>query len=253
LPFRSRPDAKKDLDRRATKQEWFELQQGTVGETGAFDNSKMIYPEISQGPKFSIDSSGSYLNKTVFSLATGDWTLLGLLNSQLAWFFFLGESSALRGGSWRLLMQQLYIERFPVPHTPSDSSIGALAKACQRAAEQRGELQNAFRRRIPDLAPGGRADKLPGALRDWWRLDFAQFQKLVKKAFRQDIPLAQRNDWQNYLETERAKVLALDAQIAQWESELDHAVYALFGLDAEEIALLESTLRRTPAANDAAE
>lgn len=243
FPFRSRPYAKKDLERRATKQEWFELQQGAVGETGTFDGAKLIYPEISQGPKFSIDSSGSFLNKTVFSLANGDWGLLGLLSSRLAWFFFLGESNALRGGSWRLLMQQLYIERFPIPPTLAKSKIGDTAQSCQQAAEQRRDLQAAFRRRIPDLAPGGRAAKLPGTLREWWKLDFAAFRAQIKKAFKQEIPLAERGDWERYLDTERAKVLALDARIAHLEGELDRAVYALFGLDDGEIALLESTLR----------
>jgi len=244
LPFRSRPHAKKDLERRATKQEWFELQQGAVGETGTFDGAKLIYPEISQGPKFSIDRSGSFLNKTVFSLAHGDWVLLGLLSSKLAWFFLLGESNALRGGSWRLLMQQLYIEKFPLPAMLAKSNIGDIAQSCQQAAEQRRDAQNAFRSRIPDLAPGGRADKLPGALRDWWKLDFAAFRAQIKKAFKQEIPLAERSDWEHLLDVERAKVLALDARIARLEVELDRAVYALFGLDAEEIALLESTLRR---------
>lgn len=71
----------------------------------------------------------------------------------------------------------------------------------------------------------------------------------MKKTFRQDIPLADRSDWERYLDSERAKVLALDAQIARLEADLDRAVYALFGLDDGEIALLESTLQRAPAAD----
>lgn len=246
--FRNRPERKRDLERRATRQEWFELQQGSVGDSGAFDDAKLIYPEISQGPKFSLDFSGAYLNKTVFSLPTGDWRLLGLLSSKLAWFFFLGESSALRGGSWRLLLQQIYLERFPVPSRIEDEQIAELARECQTAAEQRRDLQQAFQRRIPDLAPGGIIDKLPGKLREWWRHDFAGFRREVKKAFRQDIPLTERSDWERYLDRECAKVLAFDAQIARLEADLDRAVYALFGLDDEEIALLESTLQRAPAA-----
>lgn len=247
--FEHRPEQKKDLKRRATQQEWFELQQGAVGDSGVFDAPKLIYPEISQGPKFSIDESGSYLNKTVFSLPTNDWRILGLLSSRAAWFFFLGEANALRGGSWRLLMQQIYLEKFPVPMKGEGEQIAKIAQSCQRAAEHRHELAQAVRKRIPDLAPGGAA-KLPGRLVDWWRLDFATFRQEAKKAFKQDIPLAERSDWQQYLESEGAKLVALDDEIARLERELDRAVYNAFNLTEEEIRLLESTLGSTTASDE---
>lgn len=244
LPFRRRPERKSDLERRATQQAWFELQQGAVGESGVFDRNKLVFPEISQGPKFSIDRSRAYLNKTVFSLPTDDARLLGLLSSKLAWFFFLGEANALRGGSWRLLMQQVYLERFPVPPEGEYERIADLAACLQLLSEQHRDVCSEVARRIPDLAPGSRVDKLPGVLQDWWQHDFAGFRAAVKKHFKQDIPLAERSDWERYLETERAKVQGLDAEIARLEAQLDREVYALFVLDEAEITLLESTLSR---------
>ncbi len=132
------------------------------------------------------------------------------------------------------------IETLPIPAAdePTRTEIASEAEACQRAAETRRDLQQAFRRRIPDLAPGGSA-KLPGKLERWWELDFATFRSETKKAFKQDIPLAERNDWESFFNAKRAAVLALDGEIARREKAIDQAVYRLFALTPAEIALLE--------------
>lgn len=133
-----------------------------------------------------------------------------------------------------------YIETLPVPAAdePTRNKIACEAEACQRAAETRRDLQLAFRRRIPDLAPGGSA-RLPGKLERWWELDFAAFRGEVKKAFKQDIQLAERNDWESWLTAERSKLQVLDAEIARREKAIDDAVYRLFALTPAEIALIE--------------
>ena len=231
---------KEKLEKRATKQAWFELQQAQENYRSDFDSPKLIYPEISQGPKFNFDSAGKYLSNKIFYLATQDHFLIGLLNSRVGWHFLFGICSPLRGGEWRLELRAQYVEMFPVPLVSESlrSEIASQTRACLQAAETRRDLQQAFRRRIPDLAPGGSA-RLPGKLERWWELDFPAFRSEVKKAFRQDIPLAERNDWESWLAAERAKLQALDAEIARREKAIDHAVYRLFALTPAEIALIE--------------
>ncbi len=92
-------------------------------------------------------------------------------------------------------------------------------------------------RRIPDLCPPGRTPKLTNRLREWWKLDFKSFRAEIKKAFKDDIPLKQRNDWESLLREEGEKVRRLTA-----EREIDAIVYKLFNLTRDEIALLESSL-----------
>jgi hypothetical protein len=46
LPFRDK------LEARATKQEWFELQQAQLAYQPIMVKDKILYPEMSQGPKF---------------------------------------------------------------------------------------------------------------------------------------------------------------------------------------------------------
>lgn len=203
---------------------------------------------MSQGPKFSLDTAGYYMGNTGYFVPRADEYLLGLLNSKLVWFHLRSVCDALRGGEWRLRLFSENIETIPVPAAAAAAAtqreaIAELAHACQLAAEQRRDLRLRVARCIPDLAPVGRATKLSGKLQAWWQLDFAAFRVEVKKTFKQDIPLAERGEWEKYLAAERAGVLALDAAIAQSETQLNRAVYDLFDLDDSDIALLESAAR----------
>jgi hypothetical protein len=92
-----------------------------------------------------------------------------------------------------------------------------------------------------DLAPSERA-RLSRKLEEWWTLDFAAFREEVKRVFRTDIPVKERGDWESYLAKHAAGVRKLDTEIEKAEREIDAIVYRLFGLNPEEIALLESSI-----------
>jgi hypothetical protein len=94
---------------------------------------------------------------------------------------------------------------------------------------------------LADLAPPARA-KLSRKLEDWWTLDFAAFRDEVKRAFRTEIPVHERDQWEAYLAQEGNKVRALTAEIEAAEREIDAIVYRLFDLTPDEIALLESSI-----------
>lgn len=234
---------KEALEKRATKQEWYELQQGEVASSYSFERKKICYPEISQGAKFSFAPSGHLPNKTVFSLFTSDAFLLAVLNSSTTWYYFGLVCTALRGGVWRLLLQSIYVETLPIPDaTPEQKAeLAALAERAQAAAEARYKLQQDFSRRIPDLATT--ETKLSTKLKEWWALpDFAAFQKEVKKTLKADIPLKERNDWQDLLDDGRTRINALSAEIKSTEDQINAKVYALFDLTPDEIALLEANI-----------
>ena len=229
---------KEKLEKRATKQAWFELQQAQAAYVPMMEAPKIIYGHFSPRALFSREPNGYFSNDKSYFIPGGDWFLLGLLNSKLYWWQIQSLCPFVRGGFYEVRVQ--YIETLPVPAADESTrtEIASEAEACQRTAETRRDLQQAFRRRIPDLAPGGSA-KLPGKLERWWELDFLAFRGEVKKAFKQDIPLAERNDWENWLAAERSRLQALDAEIARREKAIDHAVYRLFALTPAEIALLE--------------
>jgi hypothetical protein len=132
LPFRSR------LEARATRQAWFELQQGQLAYRRRFLAGGIAFPDLSQGPKFAPVGAGLLPDCTVFFLSAGP-ELLAFLNSRLAWFVLHALSNPLRGGVWRLRLKAQYVEQLPVPamSDPDGALLGRLAESCAANAAQR--------------------------------------------------------------------------------------------------------------------
>ena len=235
LPF------KPELEKRATKQEWWVLQQAQLAYQPKFETTKIIYAHFAQERIFALDGSGTFSNDKTYFIPDGTLDLLGLLNSTTIWWLLSGLSPAVRDG-WHELRVQ-YVETLPIPDLSSADRdrLAAPAQTCTGAARQRFDIESAVRRRILDLAPPERA-RLTGRLEAWHALDFAAFRAEVKRAFRHDIPVRERGEWETFLGENSAKVRALNAAIAAAEREIDQIVYALFDLTPEEIALLEASL-----------
>ncbi len=184
---------------------------------------------------------GALLNNKCFFIPLADATLCAILNSKAAWAQLISRARIKRGGFIEAEAQ--YVEMLAIPDMPPTARdrLAALGEANTTAAQTRFEVQSAVRRRILDLAPPERA-KLTGKLEDWHELDFSVFRSEVKRAFRVEIPLRERGEWETYLDENRAKVRVLSDQISDAEREIDAIVYSLFGLSAEEIELLEKSL-----------
>lgn len=236
LPFKSA------LEGRATKQEWFELQQAQEAYIQHFEGAKVTYPEFCDTNQFLIDSA-NYLNNKCYFVPTSDEWLAPFLNSKVSWFSITGNSVPVRGGFYQMHSQ--FVEQVPIPAW-NDTARAKLATACEqarKAAQERLALQTALTRRIPDLCPPGRDPKLTTRLQEWWTLpDFAAFRAEVKKVFKADIPLAERSAWEDWITRDRTEIARLSAEIAKAEAEIDRIVYGLFDLTPDEIALLESAV-----------
>jgi hypothetical protein len=237
LPFKAA------LEARATKQEWFELQQAQEAYSPFFQPPKIAYGHFQDQPIYSMETTGAYSNNKTYFIPNGGWDLLAVLNSKVIWFDFCSRTTAVRGG-WREATAQ-HIEPLPMPSIAdtAKSELGQLAEKASKAAQERLTLQTALMRRIPDLCPPGRDPKLTTRLQEWWTLpDFAAFRAEVKKVFKADIPLAERSAWENWITRDRAEIARLSAEIAKAEAQIDSIVYTLFDLTTVEITLLESVV-----------
>lgn len=108
-PFKSR------LRERATKQEWYELQQPQRRFTPYLDGPKIVFPDISITPRFALDESGLYGANTVYFIPGRDLYLLALLNSRVGYFYFANTCAGLEGkGETYLRFFGQYLEGFPV-------------------------------------------------------------------------------------------------------------------------------------------
>lgn len=237
LPF------KEQLEKRATKQEWFELQQAQEAYSGPIAKPKISYPHFNAERLFSHEKTGAFSNDKTYFIPNSDMFLLALLNSSAIWFALSNLAPAVRGGFHELRVQ--YVETVPIPEASEQAKadLAALADAAQAAAEERYKLELSITRRIPDLATDPASAKLSTALKEWWTLpDFPAFQREVKKALKAEIPLRARSEWEDWITTTRAEINTLSAEISRLEAEINAKVYALFNLTPAEIELLEANI-----------
>lgn len=236
---------KKKLEARATKQEWYELQQAQERYAPYFKKEKIVYSRFLKSCQFAYASKDYFINNALFALPW-DPFLLGLLNSQVTWFHLVAESTDLIGGFSQADAEDLANLPIPKATKVQQDEIAGLAQSAREKADTRFDLQTKFRRRIPDLRVSGDDFKLPRKLRDWWELeDFAAFRAEIKKTFKTDIPLAERSAWEDWFSRDKLEIARLTGEITAAEQEIDTLVYRLFKLTPDEIALLEASIEGT--------
>lgn len=123
-PFRE------ELEGRATKQEWYELQQPQARYASAFEKPKIVFPDIAKRPRFAFETTGAYSGDTTFLMPVEDYYLLGLLNSSAVENFFIEVGATVRGGYLRFKRQ--YVEQIPIPNAPATDrdAIAELVQKC---------------------------------------------------------------------------------------------------------------------------
>ena len=223
---------------------WWELRACAYYDK--FDAPKLVYVDMSDKPNFSIDTRQAVMANTGYFVADADHFLLALMVSRPLWFLLTGMASAYRGGFYRLFTQ--HVETLPIPDTPQalKAQLAALAQTAQAAAEsRRDEIARFGRAALRDLVPGGLGNltaagsaKLPAA----WQTgvpEFGDFTTELKRRFKRDLNLSERNDWDVAVAQAREKVTGLTQRITQAEREIDTLVYQLFDLTPEEIRLME--------------
>jgi hypothetical protein len=119
---------KAQLERRATEQNWYELQQPQLNFAEYMEGPKIIFPDIATTPRFALDEVGYFGSNTTYFIPLRDLYLLGLLNSRLGHFYFSSVCAGLEGhGETYLRFFGQYLEGFPVRKidlaTPGDEAL----------------------------------------------------------------------------------------------------------------------------------
>jgi type I restriction-modification system DNA methylase subunit len=224
---------------------WYEIQD-SVDYYKAFDQPKIFWPELAKQPRFSWDDTGAYINNKGFVAPTNETWLLGLLNSRAIWFVIMRTCLGLgeRAGMERFQLFAQYISKLPIPDapTPEREAIGALALQITEQARARYTLHTRARRRIQqDVGIAGKG--LNQRLTAWWDLDFPAFRAELHKVWKRDIALKERDDWDEWLNDQRARHAQLTDAIVARERALNQRVYALFGLSPTEVTLIEASTK----------
>lgn len=123
------------LEQRATKQEWYELQQPQLRYSSFYTQPKIVYPIIAKEARFAFDATGSFINDKAFIIPVSDLYLLGILNSSFVWDYLKSICSKLRGGD--LELRHIYISKIPIPNA-SSGEREPISKLVQKCLDAKG-------------------------------------------------------------------------------------------------------------------
>jgi hypothetical protein len=223
---------------------WWELR--ACDYYWAFEKPRIHSTKVSLFPTFSFSEEVTYALNTSYVLPIEDTTmgnyLLGVLNSRVCEFYCRKVFAPKANGYFEIQPGEL--SKLPVPDTSDDhrSEVGRLADEITAEARTRYTLHERTRQRIfSDLGEPGK--KLNQKLTAWWTLDFSKFRAEVKNVFMKDIPLIERDEWEEWLAGRRAGHDRLTAEIVRLETDLNAHVYDLFNLTPEEIRIIEESTK----------
>lgn len=225
--------------------EWYEIQD-SVEYFHVFEKPRIHSTKVSLYPAFSLLGTEAYAANTSYVLPVPDmktgYYLLGLLNSHVCEYFCRSVFAAKANGYYEVQPEPL--SRFPVPNA-SDAdkdAVGALAREITAEAKARYALHEKVRQRLrTDFGSPG--VPLNQKLTAWWNLDFPGLRRELVKVFKHDIPIKERDDWQEWFEAQKKAHTERTNAIVARETALNAHVYALFALKAAEIALIEAATK----------
>ena len=87
--------------------------------------------------------------------------------------------------------------------------------------------------------------KLPKKLQNWHELEFIDFikelNKTIKKVSGEKLSKMNEMEWMEVFESKKAEAQNLKTEIDTTDNEIDQMVYELYGLNEEEIAIVENS------------
>ena len=224
---------------------WWELRSCAYWD--AFEQPKIVWPDISKLPRFSMDTQNRYLGNTGYIIPGGDYYLLGILSSWATWFFIskTAQPLRLRGDRWQYRLIAQFMEEVPIPDAPAPDreAIANLARTCSSLGQQRYQCQVNFHRRLFQAFSGGHPGPLNQKAEAWWGLSLNQLGDALKQSFKLPTnPMKSprlADEWEPYLQDKRNEIARLTRALADAEAELNDRVYRLFNLTADEVKLLQ--------------
>lgn len=231
------------LEARATRQEWWELQQAQANYQPHFEQIKLVWPHFQSRGSFSVEQTPRYLNNKCFFFPQADYALAAFLNSRLAWFLLTSVARVKRGGYIEAEAQ--YVGALPALPSGQEEELARLARAASEDQAALGDLSAAVRHRLGDLHAEASSSPAFGA---WRAMRFSDLQALLSKRWKASVPVAERDEWERWFEAKRSEADTLAARISEAEAQIDRCIYQLFDLTQTEIAALEDALTvATPA------
>ena len=184
---------------------WWELRACDYYD--AFEKPKIMYLVFQVKPAFIMDLNSTYSNNAIFVYPKEDYFLLSILNSKLGWFLISNTCTEIQNG-YQLIYD--YFKNVPIPaHVNEERKIALEEKVKQMITLKQAQKTKAN-----------------------------TFLKELKKK-KVTLPIKEQEEWKSYFEEYKEALTTLQQQIDNTDKQIDAMVYELYGLNEEEIAVVE--------------
>ncbi len=158
--------------------------------------------------------------------------LLAILNSKYASYLL-----DLIRGKGNIDVNPEYIRNIPIPTISLEQQQPFIALA-DKMLTLNSDLQQKVSRFLRRIGETYNLEKTTTALETFYTLNFSDFVKELGKQ-KVKLTLVQKDELEDYFNAYQAECQSLKTAIATTDREIDQMVYALYGLTAEEIAVVE--------------
>jgi len=227
---------KEKLQNRAGPQEWWQLQQPQKGYVPLIESKKIMYPDISNRPRFSLDNAQNYFSNSCYFIPSDDKFLLCLLNSDLCkWYIFI-VSRGMRGGY--VSFMNVYVEKIPIkkPDIEQMKQITILSSDIIECKNYFNEIKYNFL----DLLLTSNLEKISNKLNNFWLLSFTEFIiELKKHSSKKNINL---DEWRDSFEKSKKQLLEFLNQNSQIEEKINHVIYDIYNISIDDQKIIKAKL-----------
>jgi type I restriction-modification system DNA methylase subunit/REP element-mobilizing transposase RayT len=222
---------------------WWELRACEYYEE--FEKPKMLLPDIAQRGNFMFDEQGFYCVNTAYILPIDDKALMGILNSRAITFFYEHLSASVRGGYLRFIYQ--YLVQLPIPPFATRGLSPLLSSHAETMLTTTRALADLRKRVLTLLLSKTGIQKASTKLQEWDALTWAELEAEINKGLKplatkggkSKLSLNDQEELLTYFEQKKAEAERLKTTLAATDRAIDALVYGLYGLTAEEIAVVE--------------
>ncbi len=217
---------------------WWELR--SCAYWAAFENPKIMFPEITWRPEWCLDSNGTVCNNTAYIVPTDDLWVLAVANAPVTWWF--AWRRAVHGKDEALRFIKAFVQDLPIPR-PTQEQRGKVETIVRRLIEITIHQQQTQRTLLDWLRVEYAIEKPGNKLQAVAELDSDTLVSEVKRIRGRKLPLTAagvqglRAEYTRTIEPART----LAAEALKLECELSDLVNQAYGLTPDEIDLMWKT------------
>ena len=237
----NRKDSRKMV---AENKEWYALIR--KGKLDVFNSKKIVTPALTKHNSFAMDEDGSAFltgGAGVFGIIQNELNntyLLTVLNSKLIEYFLHSISTKKQNGYYSYL--NTFLSQIPVIKLNASNQQPFIEKG-ERLSSNTKEIQSKINTVVNRFSERFALESLPKKLSKFYELDFLEFMNLAHKARSRKPSLKELDEWEEYFNSHKMRILTLINENRQLIEDIDTMVFDLYKVNEEQRKIIMTSLR----------